>query len=455
MISSDTCSMIVRGGAVVRPDCVLENHDVIVRDGMIEAIVPTSSASAAVRPVYFAHSDDTGTPGFDVDVATGLPVVDARGAYVAPGMIDIHSDYIENIASPRPSVVMDLPTSLYKCDRELVGHGITTIFHSLSVMGNDEFKPKPIRHFENVSALLSSIRAMRAGEERDHLIRHRMHLRIELDATKRYEEIAGYIERGDVDLISFMDHTPGQGQYRDLLVYAETVRGYHDEGMSDEQVAAAVRMRTECEKLSLEQLERLARAARDRSVRIASHDDDSAEKLDVMEMLGACVSEFPIDMQTALDARRRGMTTLAGAPNVMMGRSHSGNLSAREAIASGAIDALCSDYYPAAMLTAVFLLHDECGVSLSDAFALVTCNPARAVGIDDTLGSIEVGKRADILVVREIGCGTGGVMPVVTRAFVGGHSVYRTHYPSQPFGYGASARVAASVRDDAKSREEF
>lgn len=438
MVSSDTCSMIVRGGAVVCPDRVLENHDVIVRDGTIEAVVASSDASATVRPVYFAGADDTGVPGFDVDVATGLPVVDARGAYVTPGMIDIHSDYIENIASPRPSVVMDLPTSLYKCDRELVGHGITTIFHSLSMMGNDEFKPKPIRHFENVSRLLSAIGAMRAGEERDHLIRHRMHLRIELDAVDRYDEIAGYIDRGEVDLVSFMDHTPGQGQYRDLLVYAETVKSYHDEGMSDAQVSEVLRMRMESAKMGFGQLRHLASLARERNIRIASHDDDSAEKLDVMEMLGARISEFPIDMETAHEARRRGMATLAGAPNVMMGRSHSGNLSAREAIVNDAIDVLCSDYYPAAMLTAVFLLHEECGVDLADAFALVTRNPARAVGLDGSIGSIEPGKKADLLVVRRIGCGNGGVMPVVTRAFVGGHSVYRTHYPSQPFGYGVN-----------------
>lgn len=437
MASPDINSMIIRGGTVVCADCVLENHDVVVRDGIIEAVVSTSSAAATVRPLYFAGADDTGTPGFDVDVRTGLPVVDAHGAYVTPGMIDIHSDYIENIASPRPSVVMDLPTSLYKCDRELVGHGITTIFHSLSVMGNDEFKPKPIRHFENVSRLLAAIAAMREGEERDHLIRHRMHLRIELDAVDRYAEIERYIEDGLVDLVSFMDHTPGQGQYRDLLVYAETVKGYHENGMTDEEVAAVVNMRQTCAKLSYDQLAHLASLARARGISLASHDDDSTDKLDVMGNLGVRISEFPIDMDTAREARGRNLHTIAGAPNVMMGRSHSGNLSAREAVQAHVIDVLCSDYYPAALLNAVFILNKTCGIDMAEAFALVTVNPARAVGVDDTIGSIACGKRADILVVREIGCGENQVMPVVTRAFVGGHSVYRTHYPSQPFGYGA------------------
>lgn len=450
MVSSEISSMIIRGGNVVCADRILENHDVVVREGVIEAVVPTSAASATVRPVYFAGADDTGTPGFDVDVLTGLPVVDATGAYVTPGMIDIHSDYIETIASPRPSVVMDLPTSLYKCDRELVGHGITTIFHSLSVIGNDEFKPKLIRRFDNVAKLLDSISSMRGGEEADHLIRHRMHLRIELDAVEHLSEIEAHLACGKVDLVSFMDHTPGQGQYRDMLVYAETLKSYHDEGMTDEEVAEIARMRQNSEKLSFDQVEQLAVMARARGISIASHDDDSTDKLDVMKAIGARISEFPLDMQTAREARERGLFTLAGAPNVMMGHSHSGNLSAREAVCDGCIDMLCSDYYPAALLNAVFILHNLCGVDLAQAFALVTVNPARAVGVDDEIGSIAPGKRADILVVREIGCGEGGIMPVVTRAFVGGHSVYRTHYPSQPFGYGMTVKGAPDAGVDEK-----
>lgn len=438
----DTNSCIIRGGTVVCADRVLPDCDVVVIDGRIAAIEPVGASDFDAQP----------------DATMGvLPVVDARGAYVVPGLIDIHSDYVENVASPRPSVVMDLSTSLYKADRELVSHGVTTIFHSLSVYGAHVFDHKPIRDFGNVSALIDRVAALRAGEERDHLIRHRLHMRVELDSVDLYDDIESFLRSGKVDLVSFMDHTPGQGQYRDLLVFGDTLKGYRD--VSDEDVRDIVRQQQESQKLTYAQITALASVARERGVSIASHDDDSEDKLAFMDGLEATISEFPISLDIARAARARGMHTIAGAPNVMLGHSHSGNLSAREAVQAGAIDVLCSDYYPAALLDAVFTLRDQCGLDIAKAFALVTINPAKAAGIADEVGSIAVGKRADVLLVREISCGEGSgehpvagpdsrvarTMPVVTRAFVGGRSVFRSHYPDQPRGYGRDTEQLVSL----------
>lgn len=440
----DTNSCIIRGGTVVCADRVLPDCDVVVIDGRIAAIEPVGASDFDALP----------------DATMGvLPVVDARGAYVVPGLIDIHSDYVENVASPRPSVVMDLSTSLYKADRELVSHGVTTIFHSLSVYGAHVFDHKPIRDFGNVSALIDRVAALRAGEERDHLIRHRLHMRVELDSVDLYDDIESFLRSGKVDLVSFMDHTPGQGQYRDLLVFGDTLKGYRD--VSDEDVRDIVRQQQESQKLTYAQITALAAVARERGVSIASHDDDSEDKLAFMDGLEATISEFPISLDIARAARARGMHTIAGAPNVMLGHSHSGNLSAREAVQAGAIDVLCSDYYPAALLDAVFTLRDQCGLDIAKAFALVTINPAKAAGIADEVGSIAVGKRADVLLVREISCGEGEgsgehpgarpdgrtarTMPVVTRAFVGGRSVFRSHYPDQPRGYGRDTEQLVSL----------
>lgn len=438
----DTNSCIIRGGTVVCADRVLPDCDVVVIDGRIAAIEPVGASDFDAQP----------------DATMGvLPVVDARGAYVVPGLIDIHSDYVENVASPRPSVVMDLSTSLYKADRELVSHGVTTIFHSLSVYGAHVFDHKPIRDFGNVSALIDRVAALRAGEERDHLIRHRLHMRVELDSVDLYDDIESFLRSGKVDLVSFMDHTPGQGQYRDLLVFGDTLKGYRD--VSDEDVRDIVRQQQESQKLTYAQITALVSVARERGVSIASHDDDSEDKLAFMDGLEATISEFPISLDIARAARARGMHTIAGAPNVMLGHSHSGNLSAREAVQAGAIDVLCSDYYPAALLDAVFTLRDQCGLDIAKAFALVTINPAKAAGIADEVGSIAVGKRADVLLVREISCGEGSgehpvagpdsrvarTMPVVTRAFVGGRSVFRSHYPDQPRGYGRDTEQLVSL----------
>ena len=438
----DTNSCIIRGGTVVCADRVLPDCDVVVIDGRIAAIEPVGASDFDAQP----------------DATMGvLPVVDARGAYVVPGLIDIHSDYVETVASPRPSVVMDLSTSLYKADRELVSHGVTTIFHSLSVYGAHVFDHKPIRDFGNVSALIDRVAALRAGEERDHLIRHRLHMRVELDSVDLYDDIESFLRSGKVDLVSFMDHTPGQGQYRDLLVFGDTLKGYRD--VSDEDVRDIVRQQQESQKLTYAQITALASVARERGVSIASHDDDSEDKLAFMDGLEATISEFPISLDIARAARARGMHTIAGAPNVMLGHSHSGNLSAREAVQAGAIDVLCSDYYPAALLDAVFTLRDQCGLDIAKAFALVTINPAKAAGIADEVGSIAVGKRADVLLVREISCGEGSgehpvagpdsrvarTMPVVTRAFVGGRSVFRSHYPDQPRGYGRDTEQLVSL----------
>ena len=427
-------SCIIRGGTVVCADRVLPDTDLVVIDGCIAAIEPTGTSDFDAQP----------------DAVVGvLPIVDARGAYVTPGLIDIHSDYVENVASPRPSVVMDLNTSLYKADRELVSHGVTTIFHSLSVYGAHIFDHKPIRDFGNVSALIDQVAALRAREERDHLIRHRLHMRVELDSVDLYDDIEDFLRSGKVDLVSFMDHTPGQGQYRDLLVFGDTLKGYRD--VSDDEVRDIIRQQQESKKLSYAQIAALASVARERGISIASHDDDSEDKLAFMDGLEATISEFPISLDIARAARARGMHTIAGAPNVMLGHSHSGNLSAREAVEAGAVDVLCSDYYPAALLDAVFTLRDECGLDIARAFALVSINPAKAAGIADEVGSIAVGKRADVLLVREIACGDGSgatsgrTMPVVTRAFVGGHSVFRSHYPDQPRGYGRDAGESVSL----------
>lgn len=420
---------ILQGGTVVCENEVLPHHDVVLYKGRIEAVRPSTLCDSEKNEYsrsaqHLIDSAQSIVRGAAEKVGSSAPhIVDARGAYVLPGFIDIHSDYIETVASPRPRVIMDLESSLYEAERELIAHGVTTMFHSLSVYQMKIFDHKPIRNFENVSALMSHVNRLRTSEEYGHLIRHRLHLRVELDAVDLYEEVKTYLENGFVDLISFMDHTPGQGQYADIQLFGDTLKGYRD--ITDEEIATTIALQQQSSKLSLAHMVELSRIAQNLGIAIASHDDDSDEKLDVMESIHAKISEFPITLPVAQSARARGMHTLAGAPNVLMGHSHSGNLSAREAICAEAIDILCSDYYPAALLSAVFTLHRTCGIDLSKAVALVSSNPARATYLDKELGSITPGKCADLLIVREL----TPEKPVVTQAFIGGCSVYEAQYP--------------------------
>jgi alpha-D-ribose 1-methylphosphonate 5-triphosphate diphosphatase len=193
--------------------------------------------------------------------------------------------------------------------------------------------------------------------------------------------------------------------------------------MGDAEVDKAIHHSINREKLALDGLAEIATLARARRIAVASHDDDTVEKIELVRGIGATISEFPITLEVARRARELGMHTVAGAPNVLLGRSHSGNLAAAEAVRDGCIDVLCSDYYPAALLHAVFVLARD-GLGMVEAVKLVTLNPARALYLDARVGSLAAGLRADLLVVEELEDG----FPVVTTALVDGRRVLDVCY---------------------------
>ena len=388
---------VIRNGKIVTPEAIVTDHDLIVNGAVISGILPSE------RNGHHA----------------GHSVIDARGGYVIPGLIDIHSDYIEHIAAPRPTSVMDFRLALRVAERELVTHGVTTMFHSLSLYNFTDFMPSPLRSPENTRKLIDLIAVI---HENEHLIHHRFHARFEIDNLDRVAELESYIRDGRVHLISFMDHTPGQGQYRNLEMYRKTLIGYRN--LSDVEVDRIIVRSQAREKLTIDAIADLARLAAEHGIAVASHDDDTFDKLQLVRGFGATISEFPVTLEVAEQARKLGMHTIAGAPNVLLGGSHSGNLSAAEAVRAGAVDVLCSDYYPAALLRAAFHLHRSFGLDLVEMIRLVTINPARAVLIDDFTGSLEFGKRADVLTVEILEDGS----PAVTNALVNGEHVFAGTY---------------------------
>lgn len=389
---------LITNGRIITEEAILDGFDLLIVDHKIEKIVP--------KGVIELHGN--------------ISIIDAAGGFVSPGLIDIHSDYIEHMAAPRPTSLMNFNLSLRETEKELIAHGITTMFHSLSFLKTNEYAYKPIREPENVSKLVELIEQ---SHYTSHLVRHRFHARYEIDNLEEIETLKTYIMDQKVHLVSFMDHTPGQGQYRHLEIYRDTVKGYNN-NFDDGEIEKIINHHQTKEKMTIEAIQEIARLAQENGIAIASHDDDSIEKLDLIKSFGAGISEFPITLEIAMKAKEKGLYTIAGAPNVLLGGSHSGNLSAAEAIQHESIDILCSDYYPAAMLHAIFELYNNHDMELVDMFKLVTINPAKAVKMDDEIGSIREGKKADLLIIETI----NEAFPVITTVFVDGELIQQTNY---------------------------
>jgi alpha-D-ribose 1-methylphosphonate 5-triphosphate diphosphatase len=316
---------------------------------------------------------------------------------------------------------MDFKTGLREAEKQLLGHGITTIYHSLSLMnGSGASEKYSFRKGENLERLVGLIQDFHNGY---HLIRHRFHARYEIDNLDIFDYLKEMLESGVVHELSFMDHTPGQGQYRDLEIYArsDSAPGAELNGKSMDEFLAECKNKPVASHAMLKQL---ASIAHERGVPLASHDDDTVEKLELMKKeYGIHISEFPVEMEVARKAREEGILVVMGAPNVMLGRSHSGNISAIDAIRGGCADILCSDYYPSSLLHSAFKLEAENILTLPMAVRMLTLNPAKAMGIEREFGSLEAGKKADILVARKI-----GGCPMIYKCFIDGRTAMQIEY---------------------------
>ncbi|OXS53996.1 alpha-D-ribose 1-methylphosphonate 5-triphosphate diphosphatase [Cohnella sp. CIP 111063] len=377
--------LAIRGGLVVRPDGVSQG-DLTIEDGIIAAI------------------DGAGSAGDSADI-------DAEGCWVLPGLIDLHCDAIEKEVEPRPNTLFPMEMAFLQFERKLAGHGITTMLHSLSLGVGLSLRGEHL-----VGEMIELIAAMR--KERA-MIRHGVHLRYEVSHLTGFELARRLLSEGLLDYLSLMDHAPGQGQYHRPGAFERYVM--KNQGVGVDEVAAIVEeLQERRSRVDWSKLKALTAQARTAGIAVASHDDDTAEAVERSLGFGATVSEFPLNLDTARFASARGMGVCVGAPNIVRGGSHDGNLKASEAVREGVADILCSDYHPASLLHAIFCLESE-GVPLHHAVNMATLNPAAALGRDDTLGSLKIGKRADVIVVGKI----RGI-PVVRCTIVDGTVVHET-----------------------------
>lgn len=357
--------LYLTGARVVLCDAVLDDAAVLIEDGVIAAINPESG-----------H---------------GAPAVDLRGKTLMPGMIDLHCDALEKEVEPRPNVHFPLDFACAQADKRNAAAGVTTVFHALS-FANEELGVR------NNAFAASVARAVHAWNPHG-LIDNRVHCRYEVTDPTAPEMLLELMAAGEMHLLSVMDHSPGQGQFKDIAAYRDYLARTYKK--SEGELDALMENKLAQAGGAMARIRRLIGAAQAQGIRIASHDDDTPEKVETLHGLGVGISEFPINLESARAARERGMSTVFGAPNILRGKSQSGAVRALDAVKAGVADCLCADYHPAALIVAVFRLPELAAITLADAVRLVSTNPARAAGLTDR-GEIAVGKRADLVAVADI-----------------------------------------------------
>lgn len=312
-----------------------------------------------------------------------------KGAMLCAGLIDLHGDMLEREIEPRPGSRFPAELAIRELDKRHVAAGITTAYVALSFASFAKREKAGLegRTREMVSKICQ-LRPILACDTR-------IHARFEVGYPQAAPMLHELIEAEQVHLVSLMDHSPGQGQFRDLEAYVTYMAQWLQ--VSPEQAEREV-----AEQLAQPKAWDITRGiseiAQSHQLPLASHDDDSAEKVGFMHELGTTISEFPVTLKAAQSAKAHRMHVLMGAPNALRGGSHSGNLSALDALEAGALDALGSDYYPAAMLQAAFAIAKRGLAPLHEALALVTSGPAKAANLSER-GALAVGKRADMVLL--------------------------------------------------------
>ncbi|SDO78221.1 alpha-D-ribose 1-methylphosphonate 5-triphosphate diphosphatase [Ralstonia sp. 25mfcol4.1] len=395
---------------LVLPDGVLHDSALLIADGQIAAIEPASAPAHAT-------------------------VIDLRGHTVMPGLIDVHCDAIEKEAEPRANVLFPLDFAVAQVDRRNAAAGITTPYHALSFASN-QFG---VRNNDTAATLVRTV----AGYRKHSLVDNRIHCRYEVTDAAAVPVLEMLMAEGVVDLLSVMDHSPGQGQFKTLDAYLSYMMGNH--GMSrDEAADAAAKKAAELDGAT-ERVNRLVSKAHALGVPTASHDDDSPQRIAAMHALGVRMSEFPINLETAQAAAAHALPTILGAPNVLRGKSQSGSMRAIEAIHARVGSILCSDYQPSTLIAAAFAAARLAELPLNEALALVSANPADACMLEDR-GRLLPGKRADVIAVASV-----AGQPLVTHTWSAGRLVFAAGYPAVQHAASHTASHTASRAAEARA----
>ena len=354
---------ILAQARIVLPDGVIENGWIAMADGIIQE-------TGEGRPPERAQ--------------------DCRGDTVIPGLVELHTDHLESHYAPRPKVRWNALPAVIAYDAQIASSGITTVFDSLRV-GSDSDSASLGSDLWTLAEAVATARDTDAFR-----IEHRTHLRCELCAEDVIELAEGFLARYPAHLISLMDHTPGQRQFTSLATWKNfySRRSVHTDTELDAFIAKRLEARS---RFGEEHRRRLVAIAHRSQIVLASHDD--ADRSHVTESVGdgVRIAEFPTTLEAAEASHEAGIAVMMGAPNLVRGGSHSGNVAAEELAREGLLDMLSSDYVPSSLLQAAFDLPRRVqGLSLPAAIRTVTQAPAEATGLCDR-GAIVPGLKADLV----------------------------------------------------------
>jgi alpha-D-ribose 1-methylphosphonate 5-triphosphate diphosphatase len=327
------------------------------------------------------------------EIASGTAVptgaLDLEGDYLSPGLVELHTDNLERHIQPRPGVDWPHAAAIMAHDAELAATGITTVFDAMRV---GSISRKESRYGSYARGLATELLEMRKSDALK--ISHFLHLRAEVCSDTLVEELNAFEEADRVGLVSLMDHTPGQRQFRDLSKLEAYVKGKHglDDAGFEAHVAHLKSLRDTYG--DLHEVEAVKAAKRFGAV-LASHDDTTAEQVAVSANHGIHLAEFPTTVEAARACHAHNIKVMMGAPNLIRGGSHSGNVAAQELAELELLDIVSSDYVPAALLMSAVKLGEIWG-DMARGLGTVTHAPAEAVALSDR-GRLQVGKRADLI----------------------------------------------------------
>lgn len=316
--------------------------------------------------------------------------IDCKGHYLCPGFVELHTDNVERHLNPRPNSFWPARSAIINHDREIAGAGITTVFNALYV-GDTMFGGRSHEHMKDACD------AVAAAKAEGHLkADHFLHLRCEVSVENLMEHLSTLLENDLAKLVSVMDHTPGQRQF----VTIDSFKSYYQTKykMSDVEFSEFVDMQVSAQvKYSEPNRRAVVNAARDRGIQLASHDDATIAHVDEAVADDVAIAEFPTTLEAARASHKAGLAVMMGAPNIVRGKSHNGNASARDFAREGVLDIISSDYVPASLLHACLVLEENIeSISLPQAISMVTSIPAQKVGLNDR-GVLAPGKQADIV----------------------------------------------------------